>query len=185
MPKQLGSGQVFVLDVDEVLEAPGLRQRFVLAGPLSGVALPSAHIPEHVDVHVELTLESQGAAVIAAGLVSARWVAECRRCLRPTTGHIEVGFEEFYQPPLDASHPSDPTEDQTFRLRDRTLDLRPMLREALTLQLPLAPLCAESCVGPAPDTHPVGDPNEPADADSPSQPRRDPRWAALDQVRFD
>lgn len=186
MPKQLDSRHVFVLDANEVLEAPGVRQRHVLAGPLSDVALPSAQIPEDLDVHVELTLEAQGAAVMVGGRVSARWVGECRRCLRPTTGHIEAVVQEFYQPPPDASRPSNPTEDETFRLLDRTLDLRPMLREALTLQLPLAPLCAESCAGPAPDSHPLRDHDEPAaDADSTSESRRDPRWAALDQVRFD
>jgi len=49
------------------------------------------------------------------------------------------------------------------------------------LALPLSPLCAADCVGPAPEWLPS--------ADSPSGtedgPVGDPRWAALDVLRFD
>ena len=52
-----------------------------------------------------------------------------------------------------------------------------MLDTAL-LALPLAPLCSADCAGPAPEAFPVVPPDE-------GGPVRDPRWAALDELRFD
>ncbi len=57
------------------------------------------------------------------------------------------------------------------------LDLEPVLRDAFALALPLAPLCDEACAGPDPEAHPVGI----GDAEPPA----DPRWSALDSLRFE
>jgi uncharacterized metal-binding protein YceD (DUF177 family) len=51
-----------------------------------------------------------------------------------------------------------------------------MVRDAVLLALPLAPLCQEACAGPEPEAHPLG-----ADDDL----RPDDRWAALEQLKFD
>ena len=59
------------------------------------------------------------------------------------------------------------------------IDLEPLIREAVLLDLPVAPLCGDDCRGPAPDTYPA----EPAaDPDPDAEPPRDPRWAALDDL---
>jgi uncharacterized metal-binding protein YceD (DUF177 family) len=56
------------------------------------------------------------------------------------------------------------------------------------LTLPLAPLCSDDCKGPAPDVFPAvieGD-EVPAEPAAPSgEAPADPRWAALDGLRFD
>ena len=49
-----------------------------------------------------------------------------------------------------------PVEGETYPLGRDPLDLEPVLREALALALPLAPLCDEACAGPDPEAHPVG-----------------------------
>jgi uncharacterized protein len=72
-----------------------------------------------------------------------------------------------------------------------------MVRDAALLVLPLAPLCRDDCLGPAPDEFPAlvedaaevtvyhgeaaPDEDEVDDGDG----ARDPRWAALDQLKFD
>jgi uncharacterized metal-binding protein YceD (DUF177 family) len=48
------------------------------------------------------------------------------------------------------------------------------------LHLPLAPLCSPDCAGPAPSELSVLDATEDAALDT-----RDPRWAVLDELRFD
>ena len=53
-----------------------------------------------------------------------------------------------------------------------------MVRDAVLLALPLAPLCADACAGPAPDEFPTGP------VATEEQPV-DPRWAALTQLEFD
>jgi uncharacterized protein len=51
-----------------------------------------------------------------------------------------------------------------------------MVRDAVLLSLPLAPLCDAACPGPEPDAHPLL--TEPPEA-------VDDRWAALRELKFD
>lgn len=163
----------FLIDVGEELRHPGVRRKLALSAPLPGVALSTARIADDADVHADLVLEAQGATVIVQGIARAPWVGECRRCLGPTEGEITVEVHEVFE--------QSPTEGETFPLAGEHVDLTPMLRETLALALPLAPLCAEDCVGPDPEDHPV---RVPADDDADARPA-DPRWAALDELRFD
>jgi uncharacterized protein len=52
-----------------------------------------------------------------------------------------------------------------------------VVREALALALPLAPVCREDCPGPDPEANPVVTDDE--------APAGDPRWSALDALRFE
>ena len=67
---------------------------------------------------------------------------------------------------------------------DDQIDLEPVLREALALSLPTAPLCSEDCAGPDPGAHPVGRVTDDEAGDE-SPALADPRWAVLDQLRTD
>jgi uncharacterized protein len=124
-------------------------------------------------VVADLVLEAQGDTVTATGTVTAGWEGECRRCLEATGGVVSVEVSEVFEPV--------PVEGETYLLDPDRLDLAPALREALALALPLAPLCDEACAGPDPDAHPVAT----ASDDDQGEPPADPRWAALDALRFD
>jgi len=68
-----------------------------------------------------------------------------------------------------------------FLLGRDLADLEPVVRDAVLLALPLSPLCADDCVGPDPEWLPsAGSPSGTGDG-----PVGDPRWAALDVLRFD
>ncbi len=62
-------------------------------------------------------------------------------------------------------------------LLDDLIDLQPTLRDAVELDLPLAPLCSEDCLGLCPDCG-VRLEDDPQHAHDTS----DPRWAALDAL---
>jgi len=162
----------FLIDVGEDLRHPGARRAVTLVGAVPGVALSTARVPDDADVTAELRIEAQGATVIVQGTVRAPWVGECRRCLGPTSGEVAVDLHEVFE--------QSPVEGDTFPLLGEQIDLRPVLGETLALGLPLAPLCADDCVGPDPDAHPVG-----VADDGEGPPPADPRWAALDELRFD
>jgi uncharacterized protein len=163
----------FLIDVGEELRHPGVRRTLAHTAPLPGVALSTTRVPDDADVTAELVVEAQGATIIVQGTVSAPWVGECRRCLGPTEGEITADVHEVFE--------QSPTEGETFPLVGEHVDLAPMLRETLALALPLAPLCTDDCAGPDPEDHPV---RVPADDDADARPA-DPRWAALDELRFD
>jgi uncharacterized protein len=174
----------FVVNVREALQHPGTRHQFELSGSLSEsggrVGLPSAWIPDDAEAQVTVAVEAQGGSLIVQGTAAAPWVGECRRCLGPTGGTVEVELHEVFE--------ESPVEGETFMLAGDQVDLAPMLREVLTLTLPLAPLCREDCAGPDPDAHPVLAAEATSDADDgggEAEPPRDPRWAVLDQLRVD
>ena len=129
------------------------------------------------DVVVDVTLESQGETMTVAGTATGWWEGECRRCLETTGGEVTVQLSEVFEPR--------PTEGETYPLRRDALDLEPVLREALALALPLAPLCDEACAGPDPDVHPVGVAEDEDGEDGEVEPPTDPRWGALDALKFD
>jgi uncharacterized protein len=174
----------FVVSTAELFRHHGSRSPVERRGPLA-VALTSSHVAEGTDVVADLVLEAQGATVTATGTVTAEWAGECRRCLTATGGELVVELSEVFE--------QDAVEGETYPLGRDHVDLTPALREAIALALPIAPLCDEACPGPDPDAHPVtvepdaDEAAEPGDADAAAAaaPKADPRWAALDQLRFD
>jgi len=157
--------------VSELLRHPGSRRPFVIDADLDGLALSTAEVVPGTPVHVDLVLESLSASVTATGTVSVSWRGDCRRCLEPVEGEAEAEVHaEIFEP--------HPTEGDTYPLVGEQVDLEPLVRDAVLLALPLAPLCAEGCRGPAPDDFPTGVPD---DEEAP----RDPRWAALDDLSFE
>ena len=169
----------FVVSTGELFRHPGARQQVLLVGPLSGVALSTSRLTDD-DVRADVTLEAQGSTVTVTGRVVGRWTGECRRCLGTTGGELAVGLQEIFEP--------HPVEGETYRLDADQVDLEPALRDALALALPLAPLCDEACAGPDPEDHPVSvedaDEAHGANGTDGAVPA-DPRWAALDALRFD
>jgi uncharacterized protein len=82
-----------------------------------------------------------------------------------------VGVQErFVDPPM--------AEDEFYPIVDDTIDLGPLARDAIVLELPMATLCREDCAGLCPQCG--ADRNEgPCGCLAP----RDPRWANLDVLR--
>lgn len=119
----------------------------------------------------ELVVEAQQSGLTVTGDLTLSWQGVCRRCLDDVSDPIALAISEIYE--------AEAVEGETYPLVGDTVNLAPMLREASLLALPLAPLCRDDCVGPAPDVFPTGPP-EPTDA----EPKGDPRWAALDALTF-
>ena len=111
------------------------------------------------------------AGIDAVGTVRAPWVGICRRCAVPVSGDLEIAVSErFGDGPLG--------EDDLYPIVDDTIDLGPLVRDAIVLELPMAPLCREGCRGLCPQCG--ADRNE---ADCGCVAPVDPRWANLDVLR--
>ena len=130
----------------------------------------------------EVVVESIERGVSVTGWARFEWEGECRRCLETTGGTLTVDIDEIFQ--VDAAEDS-----ELLPLEGDQIDLVPLVREAVVLSLPLAPLCRDDCPGPDPDRYPALTEDglaaaeaEEAEADGPP---RDPRWAALDDLQLD
>ena len=101
-------------------------------------------MPPGADLDLEVQLEEVTEGVLVTATVTAPLVGECARCLDEFTSSIEVSFQELFV----ARRPeSEESEDDGYMLEGDLLDLEPALRDALVLELPLSPLCADDCAG--------------------------------------
>jgi uncharacterized protein len=169
-----------LIGVTELRRRPGTQREVVVATALPGLAITTARVPDEAEVAVDLVLEAVDGGITALGTVSAPWTAECRRCLDEVTGVVTVELSEVYEP--------HPTPGETYPIDGDDLDLEPLVRDAVLLHLPLAPLCREDCRGPAPEDFPAvvaGAGDDGSDDGTDDGPPRDPRWAALDVLRGD
>jgi len=165
-----------LVNVADVLRHLGVRNDLERTVQLPGLAVVASSVPEDTDLVLEAVLESTASgAVNVHGLVHAQWKGECRRCLRLIEGPLDAEVQEVFE--------RVPVEGETYPLVDDQINLEPLVRDAILLALPLAPLCAEGCRGPDPEDFPVETERDPGPANEAEAERPiDPRWAALDEL---
>jgi uncharacterized protein len=162
---------VLFVNVADLLRRPASRKSVPLTVPSPGLTVVDSSVPAGAPIDVDLELESLSDGIVVTGQVSAPWEAACRRCLGPARGRLDVTVRELYQPR--------PESDEAFTIEGDVLDLEPLVREAVLLELPLAPLCRPDCAGLCPECG--VDRNETDCGHRPDA--RDPRWSALDDLR--
>ena len=151
----------FRVDVADLLAQPGARRTIRLADPLEGLAGSAAAVTDPVAVVLDLERVSEG--IVVRGSVSGTWRAECSRCLGELRHPLEVHVDELFEP--------DPVPDETYLLEGHTIELEQLLRDAVMLELPLAPHCEPPCAPPGAD-------------DAAADDEVDPRWAALSELEL-
>jgi uncharacterized protein len=161
-----------VVGVTDLRRRPGTERELHVAAVLPDLSISSAAVPAGGEVSLDGLMEAIEGGITVSGTVRAPWAGECRRCLEVVEGTIEVELSEVFEP--------HPTEGETYPIQGDEIDLEPVVRDAVLLALPLAPLCREDCPGPAPEVFPTGQ----AD-DSEDEPTGDPRWAALSELKFE
>jgi uncharacterized protein len=127
-------------------------------------------VPIGSPVELDLRLESAVEGVLVTGTAQLELRGECVRCLTRVEDRIEVDLQELFVYPGSGA-----TEEEASRLESDLLDLEPVLRDAVVLDLPFQPLCRPDCAGLCPEcgANLNDDPGHQHDADA------DPRWAAL------
>ena len=180
-----------LVGVSDLLRQPGGRRevRRTLTSP--GYRVGASEVPAGVDVEVDLVVGATADpdTLALTGTIRAPWTGECRRCLDPVEGELEIEVHEIF-----SRAPAASADDDVWPIEDEHIDVAAIVADAVLLELPLTPLCGPDCRGPAPDEYPAhpaeqgsggdgGASDEPDDA--PAGPPRDPRWAALDELHFD
>jgi uncharacterized protein len=161
----------FVVLVADLVHRPGARRSEHISAPTSDMRVMETRVPDGAAMVVDATLESVSDGVLADGSAGIEWTAICRRCLGPIVGRTDAAFQELY-----SLHP---VADETYPIRHDSVDLELVAREAILLDLPLAPLCRPDCAGLCPTCG--ADHNVGSCACAPVA--ADPRWAELDALR--
>lgn len=179
-------GTPIVVPVARVLRRVGVQlpyQRTVIMGALQ---VGAAEVRAGTPIDIDFVLEATGDAIVVSGELRTVLHCECRRCLEAFDEPLVVDdVQEIFQPR--------PVEGETYPIVGESIDLEPVVRDAVLLALPLAPLCRPDCLGPDPDRFPAVESSgsvvtaeeatgsDGSDGDPPS----DPRWAALRGLDLD
>jgi uncharacterized protein len=127
-------------------------------------------VPPGSPVELDLRLESVVEGVLVTGTATVQVRGECVRCLGPISDELEVEIQELYvYPGVELDN------DLASRLQGDLIDLEPVLRDAVVLDLPFQPLCRDDCAGLCVEcgANLNENPNHRHESDL------DPRWAAL------
>jgi len=164
-----------VVDITPLKRQPGTQRPFKESlAPPAGVVLESAEVTA-TQLHLDLQMEMRGEEIVAQGTITVEWNGPCRRCLEHQDGSTEFKIQEIFQRP--------PVEGETYYLDKDDVDLEPMVRESVLLNMPVAPLCSLDCAGPDPERFPTS--VESDEVPDGAEPPADPRWAALSEITFD
>ena len=165
-----------IVNVTDLRKRLGQRREVAIDAVLARQQVLDTHTVR-TPVRGEITVESIERGVSLHGRLSFDWEGDCRRCLEPVQGTTEIEIDEISQ--VNA-----PPESDIVDFDGEKIDLLPLIRDAVGLSLPLAPLCREDCPGPDPDRYPALTEDEleaaEAAAEQDAGPHTDPRWAVLD-----
>lgn len=158
-----------IVDVGELLGQPGTKEDLSFSEAVPGLALELVRVDEPVAFDLSVTALEGGALV--EGMLEGRYVTVCRTCLGEDTNGFAFRAAELYQ------HPGRAPEER-YVIVDETIDLDPLVRDNVLLELPLNPKCSDECAGLCPECGanlndgPCGCPERVADL----------RWAPLQDL---
>ncbi len=138
--KRLDPRGPLVFDVAAL--GPGTAQRVARAVPApADMGSGLVRIPAGAEIELDVQLEGVTEGVLVTAQVTAPLAGECARCLEPFAAATTVRFQELFALDEETAGPDG------YVLAGELLDLEPALRDALVLDLPLSPLCADDCQG--------------------------------------
>ncbi|MDX2379832.1 MAG: DUF177 domain-containing protein [Acidimicrobiia bacterium] len=155
----------------ELLRQPGATSRIEARLEADALGIDHPALDGDIDVAIDLDVLDDG--IIAVGAVSARWASGCRRCLRDLNEVLVIEVDELHQ--IEVTDPD------AFAIENRRLDLAPMVRESVLLELAADRLCRRDCAGLCPECGiDLNDGACGCDTEV-----VDDRWAALDALVVD
>lgn len=157
-----------VIDVTDVLEEAGSRTHLALDERVEGLESQLSRVDDTDPLHLDLLIESVEEGLLVRGRITGRFATTCRRCLADAREDFGIEVAEVFRPSGDVW-------EEGYVIRDRSIDLRPLVNDNVMLGMPLNPLCRSDCKGLCPrcgatlNAGPCSCPPE----------REDDRWAAL------
>lgn len=169
----------WVIDLRGLGRQPGSMQplRKIVSSP-ERIGTEMIAVPEGAPVELDLRLESVTEGVLVSGTVSATAQGACRRCLDPLTPRVQLTVQELYAYPGSSTDETSDSE-EIRRVAAEHVDLLPLVRDSVVLDLPLHPVCRSTCQGLCPG---CGERLDGLPADH-AHDDYDARWSALASLR--
>ena len=160
-------------NVSDLLHHPASRRPECIAIPGSELGGTAGARLSNAALVVDVMLEQVPDGIVVHGTVAGEYEGECSRCLAPVKGTFSAPVRELFE--------KAPIDGETYQLEGDEVDLELPVRDAVLLDLPLAPLCRDDCAGLCPV---CGVDHNTTDCRCDLNPP-DPRWDALSALTFD
>ncbi len=139
----------FVVHVARLRRNPGTTSHEVLhgpvelAGPLHEVGIDPGRsvVPVGAEAECDVDIRAFDGGMEVQGTVTAPWSGLCRRCTIPVDGELRIPVRERFGEGAT-------TEDEMYPIVDDTIDLGPLARDAIVLELPDGPPVPGGLPGP-------------------------------------
>jgi uncharacterized protein len=144
---RFASTNPWLIDIRDLGRRAGSSYAYRTAIPAAGLGLAGViEVPPQGLVDLDVMLESVVEGVLVTGTASTTMSGECSRCLDEFSEDVEVSITELfaYQ---DSMTDRTADEFEIARLVDDLIDLEQVVRDAIVLALPQAPLCSPNCPG--------------------------------------
>jgi uncharacterized protein len=166
-----------LLNVHDLIGHPGMARSMDLLGTLDGLATELVAVPDDALLGGPLSLESVIEGVFVAGSITGTWRVRCARCLTEETRPFTVEIGELVTPAAAGEEDAD---DDGYTLVDEQIDIDQIVRDAIGVEMPFAPLCRPDCQGLCPTCG--GNRNL---GECPGHDVIDPRFAVLSELLID
>ncbi len=134
-----------------ILEPPGASRTYLVGGVMLDLG-PDLEQTDPLEGTIRIARTNRG--VLVTGRLTTAIAAECSRCLRDIEAPLTLEIGEEALPSIDIATGlpvARATEPDVLRLTDHhELALEPVVRDAISLAEPIAPLCREDCPGLCP-----------------------------------
>jgi uncharacterized protein len=139
-PRRLDPRGPLVFDTRALGSASAYSQSRTAPAP-ADLGSGLVRVPEGSELELDILFEEVSEGVLVTATVTAPLTGECARCLEEFSASMEARFQELFAAQAGES------EDDGYLLVGDLLNLEPALRDALVLELPLSPVCADDCPG--------------------------------------
>jgi uncharacterized protein len=161
----------YTLDVYDLMHRPGeMRERVLDVTVPEDFGNAMIGVKAGSPLRVNLRLESLHDGILVSAEVDGTAAGECGRCLIEIEQPVQVEFQELFAYSSDEAF--------EYEVHEDTIDLEPVIRDAVVLSLPFQPVCQEDCLGLCPQCGVRL-------LDNPGHKHEeaiDPRWAALGKL---
>lgn len=158
----------YAVPVFDLMHRPGeMRERQVDAVATETFGNAVIGVNEGAIVHLDVRLESLHDGILVSAEVDTVATGECVRCLIDVALPVRVDIAELFAYSVDEAF--------DYTVVDESIDLEPLVRDAVVLSLPFQPVCRPDCPGLDPET---GERLEDFPDRKPAE-IVDPRWSAL------
>ena len=158
----------YTVDVYDLMHRPGeMRERSIDIVVPEEFGNAMIAVKAGSELRVELRMESLHDGILVSADIDGTAAGECGRCLIDIEQAIQVEIQELFAYSSDEAF--------EYEVHEDTIDLEPVVRDAVVLSLPFQPVCQNECLGLCPQ---CGD----RLLDNPGHEHEnpvDPRWAAL------